>query len=249
MTRLLRCVDSERVEPAVVLAWSVHAPASVGAVAFVERDAPNLLGRAGTLRWIRHRPSTNEPVDGVTDPVVSREQLDLQRLSGGRTQLRRIGRLPVRVNGLVVDEGEVGNGDVIEIGDRVVLLVHHRPRLIDGDLPTHAFGRADARGLVGEGPNRVSPAREALLLRPAVGPRARDRSVGHRQGARGASASHRVPEGQGTLGEPERGDHPRVTRGRRAVRESRKLSKPGNGSAPGSGRRGGRRHPVPGRVR
>lgn len=137
---------------ALALAWSVHEPHRIGEIAFVDPRERWVLGREGNLRWLQHRPVTRSPTGPLSDPALSREQLELLSGPGGRIQVSSVGRLPLRVNGVGCDTREVGPGDVLEIGDRMVIVVHRRPTELEGPRPTHPFGLADALGFVGEGP-------------------------------------------------------------------------------------------------
>jgi DNA-binding NtrC family response regulator len=144
-------VGTEPLEMALALAFSVHEPHRMGEVAFLDPRQPLVLGRAGTLRWMVHRPETRLPTGPLDDPLLSREQLVL-RTSSDQVSLQRVGRLPVKVNGIPIEQGEAEEGDVIEIGDRMVLVVHSRPLALEGERPDFPFGQADPQGFVGEGP-------------------------------------------------------------------------------------------------
>jgi DNA-binding NtrC family response regulator len=58
------------------------------------------------------------------------------------------------VNGVELDRQLVRPGDILELGNRLVLLCAARPARLGGSpaSPAHAFGAADAHGLVGESP-------------------------------------------------------------------------------------------------
>ena len=137
---------------ALALAFSTHELDRVGEIAWLDSKEPKVLGRDGDLGFVRHRPRVHTPVGTLNDPAISRRQLVLRPLSPNRVAIERTGKLALRVNGLPVDEAEVRAGDVLELGDRAVLVVHNRPSIIDGDRPRHAFGGADDQGFVGEGP-------------------------------------------------------------------------------------------------
>lgn len=136
---------------AIAIAWSAHEPKRLGEVAFLDARQPLTLGRAGTLRWMRHRPETRSPTGQIDDPLLSREQLVL-KTAGGRVEVSCVGRLPLKINGIPTSGDEAGEGDVLEVGDRLVLVIHERPIDLEGDRPEHLFGDADAQGFVGEGP-------------------------------------------------------------------------------------------------
>jgi DNA-binding NtrC family response regulator len=138
-------------ELALSIGWSVYEPRRVGEVAFLDPRQPLVLGRAGTLRWMIHRPETRTPTGPLEDPSLSREQLVL-RFASGRAEVQCVGRLPLRVNGIPREQEEIGDGDVLEVGERLVLVVHRRPLELEGERPTFPFGQADEQGFVGEGP-------------------------------------------------------------------------------------------------
>ncbi|MCB9688021.1 MAG: sigma-54-dependent Fis family transcriptional regulator [Alphaproteobacteria bacterium] len=144
--------DDDVTELALAIAWSVYDPRRVGQVAFVSGRERWVFGRGGNLHWLIHRPQTRTPARPLDDPKLSREQLVLQGVGRGVVRLTSVGRLPVRVDGALVEERDIGEGATIEVGDRFVLVVHRRPLELEGERPKHAFGGADAQGFVGEGP-------------------------------------------------------------------------------------------------
>ncbi len=137
----------------LVLLASVHLPHRVGEVAFLPSDrTTTVLGRKGTLRWLQHRPGTRKPTGPLDDPMLSRSQLEFTS-EGGVPQAVNVGRLPLLLNGRPVDRCPLRPGDLLEIGDRVMLLVTRRPEDLPGEVASdHPFGAADAIGWVGEGP-------------------------------------------------------------------------------------------------
>ena len=154
-------VASELSRLAIVIAWSVHDPGRMGEVAFLTGNGPFVFGRAGTLRWIRHRPGAYDPTGPLMDRLLSREQMAFERGADRRLRVRRVGRLDLRLNGSTVESAPVVDGDVLEVGDRWVLLTVDRAEELPGATPVHAFGDSDAHGIVGEG-------RAAYALRQEV---------------------------------------------------------------------------------
>ena len=122
-------------------------PSRVGEVAILTADA--VLGRHGTLPWARHDPAEVMLTGPLSDRQLSRVHLhfDLARTP----TVRNAGRLPLRLNRRPIDDAQLADGDVLDIGGRVVLLVHQRSALPAFE-DTHAFGQPDAHGIVGESP-------------------------------------------------------------------------------------------------
>ncbi|MEZ4240617.1 MAG: sigma 54-interacting transcriptional regulator [Myxococcota bacterium] len=135
---------------ALAIVFSVQEPERAGEIAWLQ-GKERVLGRDGDLEFLRHRPRERTGTGPMRDHAVSRRQLVLRPLSPQRVTVERVGRLTLRVNGVPVDEAELRAGDVLELGERAVLVVHERPEILDGVRPRHAFGEADPQGFVGEG--------------------------------------------------------------------------------------------------
>ena len=128
---------------------------------FVPVTSPEavVLGRGGDdgtpsrrATFFQQRPSQSTPLPPLRNQALSRNQLELRSV-GGCITVSNVGRLPLAVNGEIVETATLSPGDVLEIGRQLVLLVTARPRLNgSGPAPTHAFGAADAFGFVGESP-------------------------------------------------------------------------------------------------
>lgn len=141
-------------DPSVILVGSVHEPDRVGEIAFLPEtgDDPVVIGRHGTIRWSQHRPGVSAPTGPLGDPQLSREQLSIERRSGEHVA-RNLGRLPLTLNGQPVTECPLRNGDLLQLGDRVLLMIGPRPRELPGTVERgHRFGEPDPLGWVGEGP-------------------------------------------------------------------------------------------------
>ncbi|MEN0068417.1 MAG: sigma 54-interacting transcriptional regulator [Myxococcota bacterium] len=137
---------------ALAILHAPYAPRRVGEVAFVERGETWVLGRKGDLGFHRHRPRASSGASPLDDGAISRRQVELEVAGPDRVQIVNVGKLPLRVNGRPVDRTTARPGDIIEVGQRLVLLLHRRPRELAGVRDLHPFGRPDAQGLVGEGP-------------------------------------------------------------------------------------------------
>lgn len=149
----------------LVIAWSLASPGRVGEIAQLAEGGPrHVLGRGPTsaddpeprVRFHRSRPGSMVPGEALEGDRISRRQL-LIRSVGGRLELERIGRCPLWVNGLEVDEADVLPGDTVVLERQVVFLCVRRPlRLPELRHATvgrdHAFGGPDAYGIVGESP-------------------------------------------------------------------------------------------------
>jgi two-component system nitrogen regulation response regulator GlnG/two-component system response regulator HydG len=102
---------------------------------------------------LRQRPGNNESLPPFGSEALSRSQLLIRSNEADVLDVENLGRRKLFVNGRAVDRHEIRPGDVVEIGSRLALLCTNRPARLGGTAaPTHAFGRADAHGLVGESP-------------------------------------------------------------------------------------------------
>ena len=138
-------------EPVLILLANLHAPWRTGEVAFLPQgNERHVLGRHGSLRWIRHRPGVREPTGPLADPRLSREQVAFT-WNGSEHVAENLGRMPLSLNGQRVRECPLRTGDRLQLGDRVLLLVTVRPRTLPGSLDRdHDFGGPDPLGWVGE---------------------------------------------------------------------------------------------------
>ena len=127
-----------------------------------ERGRPRILGRGVAqaddehprLLPQRQRPSASEQLPGFENRSLSRVQLLVRHLGPRTLGLTNVGRCRCAVNGAETKEAELEPGDVVELGSQLVLVCAVRPAKLAGAAPgpEHAFGRADARGFVGESP-------------------------------------------------------------------------------------------------
>lgn len=147
-------------EIALAVVWSRTEPERLGELLFVDgpHGGPFGFGRAAdpstcALELVRQRPGEASPTGPTRAPGISRHQWSVQRR--GRTlEIENVGRRALRVNGVAADHAIVSPGDLVEIGDELLLYAILRPaRLPAAALPPElipAFAGPDAFGLVGE---------------------------------------------------------------------------------------------------
>jgi transcriptional regulator with AAA-type ATPase domain len=151
----------KRREPAsavgLVVVWSAEGPHALGA--FVPVVQPVTYGREGDATRIHQRPGENVALEAPSGNRLSRLQLRLAPLSGGRISVERLGRATVRVRGDRVEQAVLSPGDTLEIADHALFLCVQRPERLPPavDAATLArfdapFGGPDPFGLVGESP-------------------------------------------------------------------------------------------------
>jgi two-component system nitrogen regulation response regulator GlnG/two-component system response regulator HydG len=156
--------ESQRIETAIhlVIVWCAS-PERVGEVAALAKAA--ILGRGPArgddpmprLRFVRQRPSSNEPTPLLEQPKLSRVQLALRPSEKG-VAFERLGKCPVLHNGVPAEQGLAREGDVITLSGAVACLLESRPKVLPEAWTTAAyrsvpFGRVDAFGMVGESPH------------------------------------------------------------------------------------------------
>lgn len=138
----------------LLLVGSLHEPERLGELAVLPAhpEVETTLGRHGSLEWGRQRPGSWSPMGSLADPQLSREQLRLT-YSDGQPIVQNVGRLPLTLNGQPVDQCPVAQGDLLMLGDRVLLWVTRRPVSMPGEMVDEPpWGCADDLGLVGESP-------------------------------------------------------------------------------------------------
>jgi DNA-binding NtrC family response regulator len=143
-----------------VVLWCANDAKALGAWAQVSRT-PKILGRGHgraddpgpRLTFVHQRPGANRQAPVISNPTVSRQQLEATALDGQIT-IRNLGRLALTVNGEDATEARLREGDVIEIGSQLSLLCTMRPPYLPNEEVTqaHDFGAPDAHGLIGESP-------------------------------------------------------------------------------------------------
>jgi DNA-binding NtrC family response regulator len=138
--------------PALVLVACLAAPERIGEVAWLPESGERVLGRQGTLTWIRQRPGQARATGPLDDLQLSRRQVRIGA-EGGGWSVQNVGRLPLRLNGRPAAEGPLRSGDLLEVGDRMLVWVTERPESLPGSVEDrHPFGEVDAIGVVGESP-------------------------------------------------------------------------------------------------
>ena len=124
-------------------------------------NRPQLLGRGPAraddqyvrITPVRQRPGINEPLPPLSDPALSRTQLTLTAAPAGLA-VDNLGRSAMTINGTVTDHAVLSPGDVLQLGQHMVLLCARRPhRLPNSELDSgFPFGTPDPHGYVGESP-------------------------------------------------------------------------------------------------
>ena len=144
-----------------VIAWCREEPDRVGELAVVPPDAQMVLGRGAPdserrMCFFRPRPGRLEPASPLASRGLSRRQLEVRPGPDG-IEVRRVGRCPMRINGVECDEGSVAPGDTLAFRQELVLLCVRRPacpsplRHFRPDK-SGVFGSADSLGIIGESP-------------------------------------------------------------------------------------------------
>jgi two-component system nitrogen regulation response regulator GlnG/two-component system response regulator HydG len=157
---------------ALVVAWCAHEPERVGEIVRLGRGGRGKLGRGGEggvdrARLVRRRPGGDEERPALSDPQLSRDQLELVE-DGDAWVVRNLGRRKARLDDRPIGEGRAGVGATLEIEDRL-LLVAVRDEALSTDPELHPFGEPDADGFVGESPGAWALRAQVRL----VGPRPR----------------------------------------------------------------------------
>ena len=151
---------------AVTVVAAVHDPGRLGEIAWLPTSGSDewWIGRQGNAPWSRQRPGEREATGPYPDPYLSRRQTRVWQ-DGGRICVENHGALHLSLNGLPVQQCTIQPGDLLEIGDRLMLLVTERPVRLDGAHATpSAFGQADRDGWVGESPAAWATRTELAFL-------------------------------------------------------------------------------------
>jgi transcriptional regulator with AAA-type ATPase domain len=159
-------------ELALVLAWSASEPHRVGEIAFFPAFERRIVGRGwqeieGFALFARQRPGERHAPMGreglLAGECVSRRQL-LVHATAVALDIEQVGRCPTLVNGQERKVASLKPGDTVMLRKEALFVCVRRPRTLPaprGQGDSHAFGEADAAGLVGESAGLWS-VREAL---------------------------------------------------------------------------------------
>lgn len=148
--------------PQLVLVWSFDEPERIGEALVVE--GPCCVGRGGPLdddpeprvRPARLRPTGVMPRPWLANARISRLQLVLRPTGEDRLGFRSVGRCVARLNGVELKDGELREGDVLELHHAACFVVRCAPTelpALRAPYPTgFEFGQADEHAIVGESP-------------------------------------------------------------------------------------------------
>ena len=145
----------------LVVVWAPFDPGLVGAWLPLSSE-PRVLGRgpaqstdpAPRVQAIRQSPGANVVLEPFASPQLSRLQLGLRQVEdGARLRLENLGRCKLAVNDSPCDEAVVEPGDIVQVGNQLLLLCVRRVARLTGQFSTeHRFGEPDEHGFVGESP-------------------------------------------------------------------------------------------------
>jgi two-component system response regulator HydG len=155
-----------RLVPTLVLADSVDEPERVGEVASLDdaiapdwlmgRDPPAAGDPTPEVRFSRQQPGVWIDTGPLTGAILSRQQLRFHRVPGG-VEVINIGKALLLVDGRRIEPRvpcRIRPGAVLTLRGHSVLLFTLRPLALPVAAtppgPAHAFGEADADGIVGE---------------------------------------------------------------------------------------------------
>jgi DNA-binding NtrC family response regulator len=146
----------------LVVAWYPDEPQRVGELAVVPaKGARQVLGRGEDgpdprLRIFRARPGRLDLTDPLWSAALSRRQLELEPTAEG-VDVLRVGRCPMRVNGVECDSAVLRPGDTLRLRQELVLFCTRRPARIPpvrhlDSAAMSDFGEPDPSGILGESP-------------------------------------------------------------------------------------------------
>lgn len=141
----------------LVVIWWRAEPARVGEV-LLPSSEPAWFGRGSqeerqpSLCLVRQRPGRNRSAAPVRDGFLSRRQLRIGRASGTRALIvENMGKRPLFSGGARCERLELRAGEVMEVQGVCAFLCAELPAVLQLDASSaHAFGSADADGIVGE---------------------------------------------------------------------------------------------------
>ena len=146
----------------LVVVWAPGDPALLGAWLPLSGE-PRILGRgpaqstdpAPRVQPIRQSPGANVLLEPFASPALSRIQLELCQVEdGARLRLENLGRCKLTVNEVGCEDALVAPGDIVQIGNQLLLLCVRRVARLTGQFSgQHRFGEPDEHGFVGESPD------------------------------------------------------------------------------------------------
>ncbi len=166
---------SEATVLALAIGWCADSPARVGEVALLT-SSPRILGRGEAspddalprLAFVRDRGGDMATTSALETPQLSRVQLRVHATADGAVRVESVGRLKLVHRGAEVSTAVAGEGDVLELGSQLLLVVVRRSVARAAKRTVaFAFGEADAHGIVGES-SAAWGLRDAIAF---VGPR------------------------------------------------------------------------------
>jgi len=120
---------------------------------------PQILGRGAgradddlvRLSASLRRPGENRRLPPFENASLSRAQLEVTPRPNGFF-LRNVGKCSLSINGTPAQTGAVSDGDLVQIGQQLLLLCasHRQVSAPAEPVPVHGFGEPDALGIVGE---------------------------------------------------------------------------------------------------
>lgn len=133
--------------PALVLLWSLSEPARLGEVAWLQPGRQLTLGRGAAV----DRVLFGAPARPLEATGLSRNQLSLCVTPEG-LEVEQTGRGALRLHGESCARGLISPGETLTLEKQLVLMYQLREGPEHPAPQPRSFGRADAWGLVGEGP-------------------------------------------------------------------------------------------------
>jgi transcriptional regulator with GAF, ATPase, and Fis domain len=141
----------------LVIAWSMGEPGRVGEVTTIRGGGAVVLGRGPAAPgereeragFARVRPGSAGQPEPLRASTLSRRQALLRR-EGGGVAVERLGKLPLRVDGVALERGVLQPGSTLMLGEELLLLAREHRSIAGGAPAGFAFGAPDEHGLLGE---------------------------------------------------------------------------------------------------
>jgi len=166
---------------ALALAWCRDEPWRAGEVLLIPAEPAHTIVRFGRGAALpgqppkglfgQLRPGHWLPSEPLATPALSRYQLAIEAVGGDRLLVRNEGRCPLLRNDTTVTSTELAPGDVIQLGNQLLLLCVLRQVGLPARHETAAFpfGAPDAQGLVGESDAAWELRRQIAAVAPRPG--------------------------------------------------------------------------------